>query len=284
MKIKLLLPYIAVSLLWGSSWIANQQIGDQVTPLALGALRFAIAAVIVMPFARMPSQAAIGHAGVLGVTMLSLPYALLVWSGVHGAGNWTPLAYAALPLFVAAAGWRPAMIVAVGATLVLLSGALPWSPRKALWAAPILAAVASQGFALLYARRHPPGRTELPIQFLAAAVLVASLSRAFERAPRVGPWSGWSPADLVALAALSTLGTALAYWLYYRLLVRLEPSQAASTQWLQLVFTVGESALIFGRRPPLAMLGSIAILIACCVRLLYAPLEDDVTIRLTPPG
>jgi drug/metabolite transporter (DMT)-like permease len=286
--------YLAVSLIWGSSWIPEQSLSNQAAPLAAGSLRFALAALIVIPIAlprllrRLPELAADHEAlvaglivdpFVLGITLLALPYALAVWAGQHGAGGWTPLVYAALPLLAATDGWRPAMIAAIGATLIVLNGSLPLSLLKAAWALPILLAVASQAFALHYARRRRPLLAGFAVQLLFAATVLGALSFAFEAAPRVSPVTG---SGVLSLAILAAVATALAYWLYFQLLRDLTPAQAASTQWLQFVVTVTTSAVILGARPSWMMLAGLAALVACSARLLFAPVREDVTIRLTP--
>ena len=283
MKRATLASYIAVALIWGSSWIADQSLAGQASPLAAGALRFALGALLLAPFCRRAQLDGTRNAAVLGLSMLALPYALLVWAGAHGSGGWTPLVYAALPLLAAIdGGWRPAMIAAIGATLVVLNGSLPLSLEKALWALPILLADASQAFALHFARRHPPRVTGLALQFVLAAFVLAFLSRSFESPPRLASITRWSAADGLWLLALVAPATALAYWLYYGLLRELSPAQAASTQWLQFAVTVIESALLFGQRPPLLMLVGLAALLVCVWRMLFATAGDEVTIRLTP--
>ena len=282
--------YLALSVIWGSSWLPQQSLARQAAPLAAGALRFALAALILLPFVvrRLPELTARRGALarvllvdplVMGATLLALPYGLAVWAGQHYAGGWTPLLYAALPLLAATDGWRPAMIAAIGATLIVLNGSLPLSPLRAAWALPILLGVASQAFALHYARRRTPLLAGFAVQLIFTAAVLGVLSFAFEPAPRVIAPTG---ASVLSLAVVASVATALAYWLYFRLLRDLTPAQAASTQWLQFVITVGEGALVFRVRPSWMMLAGLAVLVACSARLLFAPVREDVTIRFTP--
>ena len=168
----------------------------------------------------------------------------------------------------------------MGATFVVLNGSFALSPEKALWALLILVAAASQAFALHYARRHPPQPTGLALQFVFAAAALGLLSRVFEPMPRLEPVSRWSAADALWLLALAGPATALAYGLYYRLLVKVAAAQAASTQWLQFAVTVTESAAIFRQRPPLVMLAALAVLLVCAARMLLVPVREEVPIRL----
>jgi drug/metabolite transporter (DMT)-like permease len=118
------------------------------------------------------------------------------------------------------------------------------------------------------------------LQFVFAAAALGLISRVFEPMPRLEPVSRWSAADALWLLALAGPATALAYGLYYRLLVKVAPAQAASTQWLQFAVTVTESAAISQQRPPLLMLAGLAVLLVCAARMLLVPVREEVPVRL----
>jgi drug/metabolite transporter (DMT)-like permease len=226
--------------------------------------------------------------------MLAGPLALLILAQGHGIAGWVPLLYAALPLLagVGTEAWSPAMIVAVGAALIMLNGTVPLTGSKALWAMPALAAVATQAFALRYARRNLQRvslRTllrSLALQCALAAVLLAAGSWLLDPSPRLAPLAQWNVFSAFSLSLLAIFGTALAYAGLYALLARgtLQPRQIAATQWLQVLVFFAESAFFARVRPPWLSLGAAAILVACCWSVLQASPEVDskpITLRDT---
>ncbi len=180
----------------------------------------------------------------LGLTMLGAPSALLLVAGLHRVGSWAVLLYALLPLFTAfsVSRWSPAMVVPVGAMLVLLNGTVPLIWSKAVWAVPVLAAVGLQAFALRFAGRQLRNSSmrgllfSMALQSIVAAALLALGSALFDPLPRLA----WAVIRASLLPAL--LAAALPYALFYRLLAggRIAPHQAATTQWLQFLVTVLE--------------------------------------------
>ncbi len=211
---------------------------------------------------------------ILGVTMFALPDLLLLWAAHHGAAPWTPLIYAGLPLglLLAAGQLRPAAILGLGAMLVVLNGSLPLTVVKLGWALLIVAAVALQGWSLLYARRHLAAvstvRSVTAQLAVAACLLELALKSGFEPAGHI-PLRYWPASALGALGLLAILGTAVAYPLYYRLLAHFEPAQLATSAWLQTLAAVGESAALLRQRPGWPMLGAGCVLVACALILLH---------------
>ena len=289
---------LALSLIWGTTWIANAMLAQPESPLHIVMLRYLVALLLIALayggqrlFGRLGSHAAgprsqglsrlpnqtrgnVMLTGMtLGCTMFALPDLLLVWAARHGAGPWTPLIYAGLPLglMLSSGKLRTAAILAPGAMLVLLNGSLPLTPQKIAWAAPIAAAVALQGWSLLYARDHLAEVSSLRGMLWQLLVAVVLLRTALWLWPEPGGHLSlrfWQAGSVFALFLLGLLATALAYPLYYRLLARYEPAQLAATAWLQTLVAVGESALLLHQRPGWPMIGAACALVACSVSLL----------------
>ncbi len=305
--------YLAISLVWGSSWIANQILSEQGGPLQTAVLRslygaafLAIAGAgqrLVRRRRQTPGQSSsesgpapatygqrfailrafdhpgegrdwVGNSMILGVTMFALPDLLLLGAAHHGAAPWTPLIYAGLPLglLLAAGQLRPAAVLGLGAMLVVLNGSLPLSVGKLSWALLIVAAVALQGWSLLYARRHLAAVStvrSVTVQLaVAACLLELALKSGLEPAGPI-PLRYWPASALGALGLLAILATAIAYPLYYRLLTHFEPAQLATSAWLQTLAAVGESAALLRQRPGWPMLGAGCVLVACALILLH---------------
>ena len=300
---------LGISLIWGSGWLASQGLRDQGDPLALGAVRYAFAAIAlacVAWFVRRRQRAvdsrstehrlSAAHAlfaehsprhslavdAILGVSMLAAPYVLLFYAGQHYAGAWTLMLYSAMPLILALAEGELRMpaVLAPCAMLVLLNGSLSFNFETCAWAGLSLAAVLMQTFALLFAVRHLRGMSKARIvrsvaaQSGWAALLVGVASAALEPAPRIAALASWNAPAFASLAALVLLTTAAAYPLYYMLLASYKPSQLAVTQWFQLLIAISESAFLLGEHPPTRVLSAGAVLIVLAVIMLRTS-EDN---------
>ena len=311
---------VALSLVWGSTWIANSLVRSQATPLALAALRYTLAAVclaaaylgqLLMRRVRGPranlimertSQSAsisehlpepkkqlgsalslslpeaegIGWIGIsllLGCTMFALPDLALVWAAEHGAASFTPLLYAALPLglLLGSGALRLPAILAVGATLVLLDGSIASTAANLPWVLPIAVAVALQGASLVFARQNVAGAASLRgcmVQCATAACLLWLRVQLWPRSTEVLPLHRWPVSSLAALCILAGLATATVYPIYYALLRYLTSAQLATSQWMQTLVAIVESALILRLRPAWTMLAAACLLILCTVLLL----------------
>lgn len=292
-------------LLWGSSWIAAPLLSETAQPFAASALTFLLAAAVAALTSCMVRADAGIRVGrvklrvhlVLGAAMFAVPVMLLLATNAHGSSGWVPLLYSALPLGLAfvAGSWSAAMVVAVGAMLVLLNGAVEFSPARMLCALPAFGAVVCQGFALRYASRHLLKQTShnlvraLAIQLAMAAGVFAAGSLVFDPAPRLASFAQWNVSAGLSLAALAFAGTALAYALLYWLLARgdLAPEQVAVVQWLQTLVAVGEGLAFAHARPPWLLLVAALTLAGCAVATLLARKEDAASLTIaardTPP-
>lgn len=290
---------VLVSVIWGSAWAGNQVLAEEVSPVGAGGLCYQIAAAGwalvwlarrlrpghrggVASHAPPPARSAerptrhseelarLGAGTVLGAAMLGLPTLLLLWTAHHGAGGWTPLVYAAMPLMldVAAGGLRTSGIVALGAMFTLLNGSLPLGAERLVWALPLLMAVALQGWALTYARKHlqavlsPAG---LFAQFQTAALVLLAFGRLQPSHGAMTATHLLSTSSLIAAATLGLVVNAAGYGLYYTLLRSLEPAQLAVTQWLQPLVAIGESAWMLGRTPGWMMSVAGLVLVTCTI-------------------
>lgn len=297
------LALVGMSVLWGSSWIVSPLVGEVAEPFAATALLFAIATVAVAvgtaciqvrkPAAdSLPAELrgpAFSQTLMLSLFLFLLPTVLLIVARSCGAAGWVPFLYAFLPLGLAFAAekWNPAMVVAVGAVLVLLNGTVPLVTDRLPAAGLVLIAVVSQGFALRMGRKVLWGKQmcallpSLGMQCFLVAVAMEVLSLFFDRAPRLAPWREWQTFSVLACCLLAVFATAIPYALLYWLLARscLEPYQLATTQWLQTFVFSAESAW-FARIVPqwLAWVAGAAIVAATLLVILRNPGDEAVPV------
>jgi drug/metabolite transporter (DMT)-like permease len=128
----------------------------------------------------------------------------------------------------------------------------------ALAIAACLAGTLMYGHAASYAKRYLPGT---PAMVMATgSQTAAALALAL---PALLTWPAVNPgaADWAMAAALAVLASGVAYILYFRLITRVGPTQAASVTFLVPVFATGWGAVFLGESLTLPMaLGGAVIL------------------------
>ncbi len=113
------LAFAALGIVWGTTWIAADTLAESVPPLHGAAIRFLLAALLCIPLVvwkrlTLPRGRALGFVLLLSVTMVVLPYVLVLWAQQHVSSVTVTVLFAAMPLFVALlptdgrAAWRAA--------------------------------------------------------------------------------------------------------------------------------------------------------------------------------
>lgn len=240
------LQALFVTFLWSTSWVFIKLGLRELTPLAFAGLRYALAAVLLLPFALADGQqrkalAALGRGdrlrlAALGITLYALTQgaqfaalAMLPAASVGLVLVFTPLAVAlaAAPLLgerPRPAHWAGLVLFLGGAVVYFGRSALPDGERKGLVVA--LVALAANAAAALLGRAvnrqselSPLTVTALSMSLGAVALLAVALVR--EGAPRPGP-TGWA-----IVAWLATVNTAWAFTLWNRTLRRLSAAESS---------------------------------------------------------
>ena len=236
------LAFAALSIVWGTTWIASGTLTEYVPPLRGSAARFLLAAMLCLPVIvgkrlPLPRGRALSSILKLSATMIVVPLLLLLWAKEHVSSATVTVLFAAMPLLVAlvtpvAVPLRAlqATIVAVGA-MAFLVGASP-SLAQLGGAAVALIAVAFIGASSLMARRelgsvHPVMVVALLAGSAAALLFLASL--VLER----GQPAQWNQSAVGALIFLSAVAGAPAYATYFWLLQQREAYQVATLEWME---------------------------------------------------
>ena len=97
------LAFAALALIWGSTWIAADQL--QLPPLLSSALRFLLAALWLLPLilrkrCALPRGRALGYLVLLSVTMMVVPLLLLLWARQQLPSATVVVSFATMPLMV----------------------------------------------------------------------------------------------------------------------------------------------------------------------------------------
>ncbi len=101
------LGYIALCMIWGSTWLAIRLVVRDVPPLEAAALRFVAAGVLLLGMAvlqkrRWPADGQQWNTIlVLSLTIMAVPYGLLFWAEQYVTSSMSAVLFSAMPLAVA---------------------------------------------------------------------------------------------------------------------------------------------------------------------------------------
>lgn len=257
----------AVTLIWGSTWAAIRLGLAGIPPFAGVALRFAVAAALLLAVARL-RRIPLGRSRlerrlwwVNGLLTFVLTYGIVYWAEQRVPSGLTAVLFATFPLFVTllaqpllpAERWTPRSLAGVvmgfAGVAVIFSedlGALaePGAGRAAaiLLVAPFSAALANVAVKRWGRGVHPVSLSAVPM--LIAAVVMGALSLLVERGRPIH-------LDAVSVATvlyLAVVGSAVAFYLFFWLLEHMTATRLAMTNYLSPVVAVLLGALLFDER------------------------------------
>jgi drug/metabolite transporter (DMT)-like permease len=229
------LIFVALGVMWGSSYLFIKIGVETLTPFTLVALRLAIGAsllIAVMVVAREPIPRSVriyGHLVVMSVFSIVLPFSLITWAEQSVTSSLASILTATVPLFViviAALALRDEPItvnrvagLAVGfvGVVLLTGGGLLSADSDPLALLALLGAAASYAVGAVYSRRNVTGlRPMVPAVFQVAFALViaGALALVFERPFELQP----TPEAVASVVWLGLMGSGLAYLAFFRLL------------------------------------------------------------------
>jgi drug/metabolite transporter (DMT)-like permease len=291
------LVYVVLCLIWGTTWMAIRVLVRDVPPLWAAGVRFVLAALLLTAVLALRRTTPIRGARqwratvILGFTMVAVPYGLLFWAEQHITSSMAAVLYTSVPLTVSLLTPlmthervpRAAifcMVVAMGGIGVLFSGALSVSTKSLLGGVAMLGAVASTSWSIVFAKRELHdidhwAATAWQTIFGGAALL--GLGGILEH----GRPATWTPGAIAALLFLAVFGTAVAFALYYWLLKRVRPYQAASMSLVIPVVAIFEGALLLDEAIPPSMLAAAILVLLSVAVLLRVQSAGIETLKLT---
>ena len=250
---------IALSLLWGGSFVFVKVAVAELPPLTVVLIRVGLAALALLAVVRalglrMPTSAsAWGALAVMGALNNVVPFSLICWGQTQITSGLAAILNATTPLFSVVLahlltrdermtpGRLAGVALGIGGVAVMVGPAVLGGLEIAVLAqVAILGAALSYACAGIHGRRfkgQPPLVTAAG-QVTASALMMLPLALIVDR-----PWLGALPGPAVwgALAALALLGTAAAYVLYFRIL-----ATAGATNVMLVTLLVPVSALLLG--------------------------------------
>ncbi|MFO1296486.1 MAG: DMT family transporter [Rubrivivax sp.] len=267
---------LLLSVLWGGAYLFTRAAVPAFGPAPLVALRFGIAALVLLPIVAwrgmLPQLWAQPRTlFIMGVPFTALPFLLMTWGALHITAGASAVLSATAPMFAALIArfvmkerlgrWRAAGLGVGFAGVVWLVSGGPLSMRSAAGA---LAVAAVLGRAMLWSvgatwtRKHAAGVGALlsTIGALAAASLAL--------APLA--WTTWpaQPPGARAWAEMAFLGlgsSGLGMLMYFRLLRRIGAVRAMSVTFLTPLVAMVSGSLYLGEALTASMLGGCAVVL-----------------------
>lgn len=276
MKPRDLIDLVCLAALWGASFLFMRIAAPQFGPVPLIELRVAIAALVLAPLlaARGGFTPLIRHwrpLGVLGLLNTALPFCLFAFSTLHLTGGLAAILNSTSPLWGALIAWiwlgqRPSASSGVGlllgfAGVALLArdklGAGSQGPLLAIGAALLGAFL--YGVAAGYTRRTLADTEPLAIATgsqIAAAIMLLPAAIVLWPQDAVSASAWW------AAISMGVASTALAYFLYFRLIANVGPAKAITVTYLIPMFAMLWGALFIDEAVTASMVAGCAVILA----------------------
>lgn len=274
---------IALSVLWGGTFLFAALAVKEIPPFTLVFARVAIAAAALLIVLRAQGHAFPGEGPGwlpfygMGLLNNAIPFSLIFLGQTHIAAGLASILNATTPLFTVlvlhifgterATAMKVVGVVIGAAGVALLVGpdAFAGIGLNVLAQLAVLGAAISYAFALLWGRRHfqgvPPVKGAAG-QLVASSVLMLPVALVVDR-----PWMLAPPSFVAigALVAMALLSTALAYLLYFRLIIRAGGVNASLVTLLIPASAILLGAVVLGERlDPLDAIG-LALIVAALI-------------------
>jgi drug/metabolite transporter (DMT)-like permease len=288
--------YGLICLIWGSTWGAIRLLVRDVPPLRAAAIRFFLAAIILLVVAVVRTGSVSLRSRewralvILGITMMGLPYGLLFWAEYRISSSMTAVLFSTCPLFVAL--FTPlmtrtrvprravfAMLIGLGGMAALFYTELSFSTYLLLGGGAVIGAVISSSWASVFAKReigdvNPVLGTAMQLSVGGVALSIASLTMERSRV------SDWNSTSILALVFLTVFGSVIAFSVYYWLLGKMQAYQLSTINLVVPVVAMAEGALLLRERLPVLMIAACVLVIASVAVVLRAEDESQLTLRV----
>jgi drug/metabolite transporter (DMT)-like permease len=276
--IKLALAFVAIYLIWGSTYLAIRYAVETIPPLVAAGIRHSLAGGIMLTWAWWrgfrPTRQQWVAGLALGALFFLIGHGTLHWAEQYVGSGLAALLIATEPMFILLLGWmmgqqKISLLSSLGLGLgvvgvALLTGAELTVKGSSLWAllAVLLGSFSWSLGVVISPRLKLPsdalGRTALPTICGAALLLIAAgVTGEFQQTH----WASITLRSMFGLGYLITFGSVVAFTAYTWLLQRVPPALVATHTYANPVVAVMLGWLL--AREPLTMrvvLASVAIL------------------------
>jgi drug/metabolite transporter (DMT)-like permease len=266
-RLGLTTAYVALALIWGSSFLLIKEALVGLTPgqiavgrIVLGALT--LRTLMVIADRQWPREARFwGHMTVVGLLLCLVPFSLFAWAGESLPSGLSAILNASTPLMTAVAtaavvpsermGARQGLGIALGAAGVVVVVA-PWG-LGAFASIPgqlaCLGATACYGLGFAYLRRFVVGQHRYDSLTVSTVQLTTAAAVAVVASPLLAAGQSQPPFNLTALGALALLGvfgTGIAYIWNTAIVTSWGPVAASTVTYLTPLVGVALGAAVLG--------------------------------------
>jgi drug/metabolite transporter (DMT)-like permease len=282
--------YIALCLIWGTTWLGIRLVVRDVPPFEALALRLFAAGVLLLVIAlsqkrRWPTDGGEWNAIlILTVTIIAVPYALLFWAEQYITSSMSAVLYSASPLAVSLITPTMmhrkvprravyAMVMAFGGVLVLFYENPSTNRMVVIGGLAVLVSMLLTSWSIVYAKQRlhdVDSVVATGLQSFLASVLLLWATWSLEAHRH----AVWTKTAIIGLAYLTIFGSATAFVIYYWLLKKLQPYQI-STISLIIPLVAILAGLLDGERIPLLMLLAVVVVLASVWSVLRAETEKE---------
>lgn len=276
---------LALSLIWGSSFLLIKIAVDAVPPLTMSACRVAIAFLVLYVLTRIRGEGLAapwsaegrplwGHFLVIGMLGNGIPFTLISWGEVEVTSALAAILIGAMPVFTVVFAHafgvervtgvsRPLGIAAGFAGLVLLVGpaVIARLGHAALHELAVIGGAASYAATGVYARRLSlrMSAARLSAGAMGASSLIMVPAALILDTPwRLTPDLG----DVSAVLGLGVFATGFASIIYFRLLAAAGPTFASTINYLIPVFGAALGVVLLGERVGLLELAALVLILS----------------------
>lgn len=261
---------IALSAIWGSSFLFMRIAGPDFGPFFLIEMRVFSALVVLLPICLLRGQLSVIWNNwraifLIGLFNMAVPFTLLAYATLSVTAGMASILNATVPFFTAIVGFlffkRNLSVLAIMGLLVGFAGVvlLVADPNVAIFSGSNLLAVSAglfasfcYGSAINNVAHFLQGVSGLPITvggLIASSTALAPL--AYWQQPETMP-VGWI---WLAVLTLGVVCTGVAYLLFYKLIARIGPQQAVTTTYLIPLFSIAWGWLFLAEPITLYTLG-----------------------------
>ncbi len=276
------LPYLvwlAITVVWGTTWVVIRIGLQDLSPLLFSAARAALGASVFLAVAvltawrRRPEASELRFWALMGIPQLGLPYALVFWAEQFIASGLTATLFATFPAFTAVTAHlllrdEPLSWQKMAGTLLAFLGVAalvgPGDGVSAAAGAPIVAvlvAAASGAIAAVIVRRHGRHTSTIwltAIQIAGAAAFLMLLAVVVEPSPRFA----LTTRAVASTAYLGIVVTGGCYFGLFWLLKRLDVTLVSMSVGGEATVAVFLGALVLGEPLGLRALAGLSLVVA----------------------
>jgi drug/metabolite transporter (DMT)-like permease len=297
MPFKTLLQLVALSALWGASFLFIRIASPVLGPAVLAGLRISLAALTLACIMRALGQrwpwAQWRELLVIGILSVALPFVLYAWAALHLPAGYSALLNTSAVVFGCLAGaWlkvdtlTPRKIIGcllgfAGVALIVRLG--PITPTPSV----VLAALACTGAAMCYGISNPLMKRAVariePVA-IAAGIHLWSAILVAPAALWALPQARFTVPAMVAVAVMGIITSALAYWVHLRILRHVSATAAMTPAFMIPLFGVAWGHLFLGEPVSTGMLaGAALVLLATALVTEFNPFAKPADVAAATP-